>query len=158
MGVDVVLNSLAGPMLKATWDCIARFGRFMEIGKMDLEAAKRLDLSPFARSASYAGFDILQYAEYKGRVVHQALADIVRLRQERVIKPADIITTYSISDMEKAMRQMQGGSHMGKLVLVPGISDHVKVVSRRLPLNLDDPESTYLIIGGLGGIGRAVAL
>ncbi|KAL9127721.1 MAG: hypothetical protein Q9217_003451 [Psora testacea] len=157
-GIDVVLNSLAGPMLKATWDCIAQFGRFLEIGKMDLEAARCLDLSPFARSATYAGFDILQYIEYKGRVVHHALTNITRLCQEQVIRPANPITLYSISDMEKAMRQMQGGSHIGKLVLVPGTADQVKVISRLRPLSLDDLESTYLIVGGLGGIGRAIAL
>ena len=32
-GVDVALNSLAGKLLFATWDCMASFGRFVEIGK-----------------------------------------------------------------------------------------------------------------------------
>lgn len=157
-GVDVVLNSLAGPMLKATWDCIAQFGRLLEIGKMDHEAARHLDLSPFARSATYAGFDILQYIEHKGRAVHHALTAVVRLCHEGLIKPAYPITPYSMSDMEKAMRQMQGGSHIGKLILVPRADDQVKVVARLRPLSLEDPESTYLIVGGLGGIGRAIAL
>lgn len=34
-GVDVILNSLAGEFLRRTWDCIAPFGRFIEIGKKD---------------------------------------------------------------------------------------------------------------------------
>lgn len=38
-------------------------------------------------------------------------------------------TEYSISDMEKAMRLMQSGKHMGKLVLIPGVEDKVKVSS-----------------------------
>ena len=157
-GVDVVLNSLAGPMLKATWDCIAPFGRFLEIGKMDLEAAKHLDLSPFARSAAMAGLDILQYSEFKGNVVHHALTDIIRRCYEGLITPAYPITPYSISDMEMAMRHMQGGSHIGKLVLVPRSADQVKVVSRSRPLDLENTGSTYLIVGGLGGIGRAITL
>lgn len=48
-GVDVVINSLSGSLLKATWDCMARFGRFLEIGKVDIEAARRLDLTPLTR-------------------------------------------------------------------------------------------------------------
>ena len=157
-GVDVVLNSLAGPMLKATWDCIGHFGRFLEIGKMDLEAARRLDLSPFARSATMTGLDILQYCEWKGKVVHRALAHIIRLCHEGIVSPAYPITPYSISDMEMAMRKMQGGSHIGKLVLVPRTGDQVKVVSRPRHLSLADPGSTYMIIGGLSGIGRAITL
>lgn len=157
-GVDVVLNSLAGPMLKATWECIAQFGRFVEIGKMDLEASRRLDLKPFARSATYVGFDLLQYAEYKGEVLGNALNELVNLCREGVMKVAYPLTLYSIADMEKALRQMQGGSHIGKIVLVPGQDDKVKVMSHQLPLKLDDTQSTYMIVGGLGGIGRTTAL
>lgn len=35
-GVDVVLNSLAGDALVASWECIAPYGRFIEIGKKDI--------------------------------------------------------------------------------------------------------------------------
>jgi NADPH:quinone reductase-like Zn-dependent oxidoreductase len=31
-GVDVVVNSLAGEALRKTWECIAEFGRFVEVG------------------------------------------------------------------------------------------------------------------------------
>jgi NADPH:quinone reductase-like Zn-dependent oxidoreductase len=157
-GVDVVLNSLAGPLLKATWDCIARFGRFVEIGKVDLEAARRLDLTPFGRSATMAGFDLLQFNEYKGEIIKNALAESISLCRDQIIRPIHPITSYSISDMEKAMRQMQGGNHIGKLVLIPGPDDEVKVVSRQRPFSLRYPESTYMIVGGLGGIGRTIAL
>jgi NADPH:quinone reductase-like Zn-dependent oxidoreductase len=45
-GVDVVLNSLSGKLLKASWDCIASFGRFVEIGKRDIEQNKALNMAP----------------------------------------------------------------------------------------------------------------
>ncbi|CAP61647.1 uncharacterized protein PODANS_0_490 [Podospora anserina S mat+] len=35
-GVDVVLNSLAGDALVVSWECVAPFGRFVEIGKRDI--------------------------------------------------------------------------------------------------------------------------
>lgn len=35
-GVNVVLNSLSGDSLLASWECIAPFGRFVEIGKADI--------------------------------------------------------------------------------------------------------------------------
>lgn len=157
-GVDVVLNSLAGPLLEATWNCIGPFGRFVEIGKMDLEAAKRLDMSPFTRSATMTGFDILQYNESRGSVVHHALNSIIHLYREGSIRSTHPISTYPLSEMEKAMRRMQSGSHTGKLVLLAGTEDQVKVVSRPRELHLDSSESTYLVTGGLGGIGRAIVL
>ena len=35
-GVDVVLNSLAGELLRKTWACTAWFGRFVEMGQKDI--------------------------------------------------------------------------------------------------------------------------
>lgn len=130
----------------------------METGKTDIEASRFLDLSPFGRSATFAGIDLLQYNKYRPQITQNALASIVRLFVDGRIKPVYPITPYSITDMEKAMRQMQSGLHMGKLVLVPGAHDKVKVFTRPRPLGLDDPNSTYVLTGGLGGVGRAIAL
>lgn len=35
-GVDVILNSLAGEALRESWNCLAWFGRFIELGKKDI--------------------------------------------------------------------------------------------------------------------------
>ena len=57
-GVDVVLNSIAGDALDDSWKCIARFGRFVEIGRHDIKNAGRLDMSTFARNTTFASFDL----------------------------------------------------------------------------------------------------
>lgn len=160
-GVDVVMNHLAGPLLKATWECLAPFGRFLEIGKVDMEAARRLDMTPFTRCVSIYGIDILQLGKYKGHQVRRALESAIRLREQRAVGVVGPIISYSISEMEKAMRAMQGGTHMGKIVLTLRQDDLVKVVSRQQPLRFlgaRATESTYLVVGGLGGIGRTIAI
>ncbi|KAK7959439.1 Compactin diketide synthase [Apiospora aurea] len=156
-GVDVVLNSLSGPLLKATWDCMARFGRFVDITKIDIEANRVLETAPFGRCAVYTAFDLLQLTEYCGDLTHEALVESIRIIRERSKPPIHPITPFSITDMAKAMRQMQGGAHMGKLVLVPNPGDKVNVITRLPPISIDKADATYLISGGLGGIGRAIA-
>jgi NADPH:quinone reductase-like Zn-dependent oxidoreductase len=126
-GVDVVVNSLAGALLKATWDCIARFGRFIEVGKIDMEASRRVDMTPFRRCATFASVDLMQLREYNRPLSHEALVESIKIIHGRGKPPALPITEFSISDVEKAMRLMQAGKHMGKLVLVPGTEDLVKV-------------------------------
>ncbi|KAA8642500.1 hypothetical protein EYZ11_007182 [Aspergillus tanneri] len=59
-GVDVILNSLSGPLLKASWDCMARFGRFVDITKVDMEANRWLQTAPFTRCSMFSSFDLLQ--------------------------------------------------------------------------------------------------
>ncbi|KAK9800099.1 hypothetical protein SCARD494_01892 [Seiridium cardinale] len=156
-GVDVVLNSLSGPLLKASWECVARFGRFVDISKVDMEAGRRLDTGPFKKCASYTGFDLIQFTEYNGSLTQDALVQSVQICKENGNTAMYPITPFSISDMAKAMRLMQGGTHMGKLVLVPHEGDQVPVVTRPSPVSLDCPDASYLIAGGLTGIGQAIA-
>lgn len=131
-GVDVVLNSLSGALLKATWGCIARFGRFIEIGKVDIEASRSLGMAPFGRCAMYSGFDGLQLNEYDGLSTREALVASVAICHTIITgatkrRPLYPIEEYSIGDLERAMRKMQSGLHSGKLVLVPRPEDMVNV-------------------------------
>lgn len=57
-GVDVIINFLTGDLLQTTWDCIAPFGRFVEIGKRDLADAGRLDMHVFLRNTTFTAFDL----------------------------------------------------------------------------------------------------
>ncbi|TVY25497.1 Reducing polyketide synthase [Lachnellula hyalina] len=42
-GVDLIVNSLIGDLMHASWDCLANFGRFIEIGKRELVDAGKLE-------------------------------------------------------------------------------------------------------------------
>lgn len=59
-GVDLILNSLSGELLHATWSCVAEFGRMVEIGKRDLLGGGKLDMYTFLANRSYSCVDIDQ--------------------------------------------------------------------------------------------------
>ena len=59
-GVDVVLNSLTGDLLYASWRCCAKFGRFVEIGKRDIVDAGKLDMDIFSRNLTFIAFDLTE--------------------------------------------------------------------------------------------------
>ena len=59
-GVDLVLNSLSGELLHATWSCVAEFGKMVEIGKRDLLGRGKLDMHAFLANRSYSCVDIDQ--------------------------------------------------------------------------------------------------
>jgi NADPH:quinone reductase-like Zn-dependent oxidoreductase len=60
LGVDVVLNSLSGELLHASWKCVAEFGTMVEIGKRDLIGQGNLSMAPFEQNRSYVGVDFAQ--------------------------------------------------------------------------------------------------
>jgi len=59
-GVDLALNSLSGELLHATWKCVAKWGRMVEIGKRDLLGQGKLDMDVFLANRSYSCVDMDQ--------------------------------------------------------------------------------------------------
>jgi acyl transferase domain-containing protein len=57
-GVDVVLNSLGGDLLRAGLSCLAPYGRFLELGVRDIHAGHPLDLSYFAKAISFHAISV----------------------------------------------------------------------------------------------------
>lgn len=52
-GVDYVLNSLAGELLQASIRCLGNGGKFLEIGKFDLENDTKIGLNNFMKELSF---------------------------------------------------------------------------------------------------------
>ncbi|KAJ5382317.1 hypothetical protein N7517_000228 [Penicillium concentricum] len=155
-GVDVILNSLSGKLLQASWDCIAILGRFVEIGKRDIQQNRQLEMENFGRSVSFCAMDLVHLGTHKGEKVSRILGSVLRMIEEGEISPCTPITTFSISDLPQAFRTMQAGKHIGKIVVKADIEDLVNVIPRRDGIFFS-PDSSYLIVGGLGGIGRSLA-
>lgn len=126
-GVDVVLNTLAGALLQESFNCVAQFGRFIEVGKKDLELNSSLEMGTFTRQVSFSSIDLLLLGKHRGHDINRVLKDIIRLFNEKVINPVQPVTVYPISEIEKTFRLMQAGKHMGKIVLSVKADDLVPV-------------------------------
>lgn len=57
-GVDLVLNSLSGELLHASWACVAQFGKMIEIGKRDLLGGGKIDMRHFLENRTYSCVDM----------------------------------------------------------------------------------------------------
>lgn len=116
-GVDVILNCLSGELLQESFNCLASFGHFLEIGKVDLEHNNYLEMAQFASVATFSSIDVLALIRLGSPVIYRALTGVVDLLERELIHPVKPINLYPIKDIEKAFRQMQAGKHMGKIVL-----------------------------------------
>lgn len=148
-----LVASHSGSLLNASWDCIASFGRFIEIGKRDIEQNKALDMTPFRRAASFAAIDLDHMTRLRGHVAAKAMRAVMDLRSDQHIRAVTPVTQFPMSNITGAFRLMQSGKHLGKIVIVPQVGDKVEVLPsvEHFKFSSDAP---YLIVGGLGGIGR----
>ncbi|KAI8275512.1 Compactin diketide synthase [Colletotrichum sp. SAR11_240] len=160
-GVDVIVNSLSGDLLQATWDLIANGGRFVEIGRVDFLAGSSLAMRPFDRNASFIGLDISRRPMTERR---KAMNRIVELLDQGVLRPLRPLTLMPISELQKGLRKLQQGQIIGKAIVTVSPSDKVVIEQRtslasagRAQGSWLSSAATYLITGGTGGIGRSLA-
>ncbi|KPM39275.1 Lovastatin diketide synthase LovF [Neonectria ditissima] len=159
-GVDVVINSLSGNLLQETWAIVADFGRFVELGKRDVLQNSYLPMRPFDRNVTFAGVDLRTMFLSRPAEHRRCLADIERLIELKVVVPIRPLTAVSVSQIPTAMRKLQSGQNIGKIVITMDPDAQVMAELAK-PLGasasaLLRPDKTYIITGGTGGIGLSL--
>lgn len=129
-GVDVVLNSLSGDGLTASWGCVAPFGRFLEIGLRDIDSGGRLPMAPFIKNLSFIGVSLDGLAEERPNLCISILQTILSMFEARKLHPAYPLHTYQLENIKKAFRFLQSGKSSGKIVLEVNKSAKLPVSSR----------------------------
>ncbi|OBK27020.1 polyketide synthase [Mycobacterium asiaticum] len=155
-GVDIVLNSLTGAAQRAGIDLLAFGGRFVEIGKRDIYGDTRLGLFAFRRNLSLHAVDLALMAATQPRRVQTILAEVYRLAADGTL-PKPERRHYPIAQAANAIRTMSAAEHTGKLILeLPRAATGTVVVPPE-QLQVFRPDGSYLITGGLGGLGLFLA-
>ncbi|KAJ2995866.1 hypothetical protein NUW58_g1155 [Xylaria curta] len=162
-GVDVALNALSGELLHSTWRCIAKFGIMVEIGKIDVAGRGQLDMDVFLENRTYACVDILSLGYERPQVTSRLLQSMIDYYQQGYIKPLPLAGVFPAGDATAAFRYMQQGTHIGKIIITIRDSGNLTIgaehiVAAQNKSNTFEAEASYLIVGGLGGLGRSVAI
>jgi hypothetical protein len=156
-GVDIVLNSLAGELLHASWECVASRGKMIEIGKRDILTNGALNMLPFGRNRAFIGLDLLGLFQDDPHMLRDLFLRSVEWHGQGKIKPIQPIKKFPASQIQDAFRYMQQGVHMGKILIeMPQGSAHTALETNKSKPNFS-AEKTYLLVGGLGGLGRTIS-
>ena len=153
-GVDVVLNSLAGEALERGIAALAPYGRFVELGKADIYRNTRLHLLPFKRNLTFFALDLQQMGVERPELVREVLNDLTQKFASGALTPIPY-TEFPMTEVAGAMRFMAQAKHIGKVVVTNKTPVEVRVTLPDKPPVRED--ATYLITGGLGGVGLLTA-
>lgn len=144
-GVTVVLNSLTSEgFIDASLACLAQGGRFVELARRDILSPEEM-----AELRPDVAYDILELdvlkktdPEWVGRV----LRDVMERVSTTELTPI-VHSRWPLAEAGAALMFMRSARHLGKIVVTTQ-----PLVSGRLK-----QDRTYLVTGGLGGIGLVVA-
>ena len=147
-GVDVALNSLAGAFIPATLGVLAPAGRFVEIGKAGIWTAEQMRAArPDVRYEPLYLGDVFVTDPPRTQRMLRELRDAVAAG---TLGPLPV-ETFAFERAADAFRHMAQARHVGKIVLSHGATSAAHHTSRVVA------DATYLITGGLGSLGLAVA-
>jgi NADPH:quinone reductase-like Zn-dependent oxidoreductase len=121
-GVDLVLNSLGGDFIRASLSVLARYGRFLELGKRDILQNAALGLGAFEKHLSFTAIDVGPELPEFDRV-WRAVTRLVRQGRFRPLPHRE----FPLSRASEAFEHMARGRHIGKVVLTVGPEDAAAV-------------------------------
>lgn len=142
-GVDVVLNALTDEFIGRSFDVLADDGTFLEIGKRGVWTS---DQARAVRpNATYHAYDLSDLLAQDAAGIRAGLRTIAADVERGTLTPLPV-RAFPIDEVGDAFRFMADARHIGKVVVTHGAAG---------PAIRDD--GSYLVTGGLGGLGLVVA-
>ena len=145
-GVDIVLNSLTGEgFIEASLSCLQRGGRFVELGARDIWSAQAM-----ATARPDVEYSVLRLDDIKERDPARAgsvLASVTKRIEAGELAPLPYLR-WPMAEVSSAMTFMRSARHIGKIVLTQPSFAHGRLRG----------DGTYVVTGGFGGIGCALAV
>jgi len=145
-GVDLVLNSLAGELVPHSLGLLRAGGRFLELGKRDhLTAAQAAGLGG---DIAYHVIDWGETAHANPALIRGLLLEVLADAERGELPPLPF-HAFPLAEAPAAFRFMAQARHIGKVVVTqPAAGGKAPAVR---------PAASYLITGGLSGLGLATA-
>jgi myxalamid-type polyketide synthase MxaB len=147
-GVDIVLNALTDEFIPRSISVLADEGCFLEIGKRGIWMADQVAaLNPTLRYFPYDLADVMNdEPDFMRVTLQQMLPDF----ESGALQPLPL-RSFPMSDVIDAFRYMARAKHIGKVVVLQEDNSTPRDSGKVLT------DATYLITGGLGGLGLVMA-
>jgi NADPH:quinone reductase-like Zn-dependent oxidoreductase len=147
-GIDLVLNSLTGETIGSSLSVLREGGRFLELGKTDLWDQARVD--EVRPGVTFHAIALDQMMAEQAEMVRELMQEVIPQFEDQRLAPLPL-RTFPIRRVVDALRHMARAEHIGKVVIE---AEPTEGTSETLWLCED---GTYLVTGGLGGLGLAVS-
>ncbi|CAF1512771.1 unnamed protein product, partial [Adineta steineri] len=169
-GVDVIVNSLSGNLLKESIKLLAYHGQFVEWGKRDIYHDNNLSMFQLRSDCSFHVIDFISLADHVSPLIRLMLEEAIDLFIQRKLRAVEPTVSYEPSQVIEALLRCNSGQVMGKTVFRISSSDQplsihkiqstslLKVVSDNtmFPSEVCN-QGTILISGGFGGLGLTMS-
>ncbi|OGM48922.1 polyketide synthase [Aspergillus bombycis] len=139
------------------WRCFGTSGTFIQLHARKTVEKSGWKVPALDKNIIFATVDIGSLVRSNSDMLDEVWDRVARLLRRGTLRGHSHPTTYSISDIAEALDVLTQADHPDPIVLTAGIGETVKTIVPRQPDMLLRPDVSYMLVGGLGGIGRATA-
>lgn len=168
-GMEVVL-AMSGNETSMAWECLADFGRFVEIRT---SATHRSTRPALGVNATFTSLNMGSVAAARPKAMEKTLKAVMENIANGALNLPTNVAVISVSDLAKGMEMVHGGA-VRPVVVVAKQSDQVKVsfiyhqrekltdsdhsqATHRISKTMFNSKGTHVVVGGTGGLGRSMA-
>ncbi|RSL58093.1 hypothetical protein CEP53_006251 [Fusarium sp. AF-6] len=153
-GVDVVFNSDSNQdTLKALCECIASGGHLIQVASTDVEDNNTEFMREIPRNVTFSSVDLLGL---KPIVMADTMRKAMELLADGKVQPPSKAGTYSVSELKNALKHLQNSDKGCRAVICAKDDDVVQAFTKERRSWRFGSQSSYLVAGGFGGVGRAI--
>jgi acyl carrier protein len=151
-----VLNSLAGEFIEKSFSVLAANGRFLEIGMTGIWDQDQV--SQLNRNISYYPINLAATFREDPQLIAGLMAELVNDFENGLLKPLPL-TVFRSDQVTDAFRHMAQAKHIGKIVVTHQAAAHARrnTDTGARKSHTFNPDATYMITGGLAGLGLLAA-
>ena len=155
-GVDLVLNSLSGDAIDKGLSILRPYGRFIEVGKTDIYKNRKIGMRPLRKNISMFVVDLLGAVGPRPDLARSLMREVLGRFESNELSPLPY-RVFPVARVADAFRDMAQAKHVGKLILSMQETEGMPVERSVRQSVAIDADASYLVTGGLGGFGLAVA-
>ncbi|CAF0965501.1 unnamed protein product [Adineta steineri] len=169
-GVDVIVNSLSGNLLKESIKLLTYHGHFVEWGKQDIYHNRNLSMFQLRSDISFHVIDFARLVDLMLPLIHIMLEEAIDLFVQCKLRAVEPTVSYEPSEVIEALLRCNSGQVMGNTVFRITSSDQALTINKKQSNNLlkvvsDNTmfpsevcnQGTVLISGGFGGLGLTMS-
>ena len=152
-GIDIVLNSLTGQFIEKTVGLMNSFGRFVEIGQRTTRNSSNLIDALGKKNISYHSVNTTALVSQRPQVCAALLQELVDLLESGALAPLPV----KVFAADKAMDGIAYAASNTEANQVVVNFDIANVrASQGINPQIINSHSSYLVTGGLGGLGLEI--
>ncbi|ERF71956.1 hypothetical protein EPUS_06515 [Endocarpon pusillum Z07020] len=156
-GVDIFMGNLSSDSMSDYAQCLAAFGRLIDIEAKKPNSGSSAPSMSMPRNITQASIDLTEHLKYKPIASYKTFQKAVRLASECAIEAPQPLHIFQAGEIESAFRHFEQKDAVGPVVVEFAPNDTVQAYVPNKPKYCFDSDSTFIIAGGLGGLGRSFA-